>query len=152
MTFVVLVRHGEAYPSLLDSQRVLTEKGKKETILVAKALKKLTLDFDYVFHSPKLRAKQTAEILAEVLGIGKVIERGDLLPESDPKSAVELIKNLEGKAIICGHLPHLARLFGLLYLGADDDKVIDIKNSGAIGLKKGHRWVLDFVIFPSLLS
>ena len=38
------------------------------------------------------------------------------------------------------------------HLGIDDDKVIDLRTSGEVGLKEGHRWGLDFVIYPSLLD
>ncbi len=152
MIYVVLLRHGEAYPSSVNPERPLTEKGVVETKKVAKALKKLSVNFDTVYHSPKLRAKQTAEVVAEELQITNLVETEELLPEADPQNIKELIENKEGKAIFCGHLPHLARLFGLLYLGIDNDKVIDLRTSGGVGLKKGHRWVLDFAIYPSLLD
>ncbi len=152
MIYVVLLRHGEAFPSSVDPRRPLTEKGKWETLLVAKVLKKLPVRFDVVYHSPKLRAKQTAEIVARELGISKLVERDDLLPESDPKTVKELVEREEGKAILCGHLPNLARIFSLLYLGIDNDKAIDLRTSGGVGLKKGNGWVLDFVVFPSLLE
>lgn len=152
MIYVVLLRHGESYPSSVNPDRPLTEKGIKETEKVAKVLKRLGVSFDTIYHSPKLRAYQTAEIVAKELGIKNLVEIEELLPEADPTYVKELIERKEGKAIFCGHLPHLARLFGSLYLGVDDDRVIDLKTSGGVGLKKGHRWVLDFVIYPSLLD
>lgn len=152
MIYVVLLRHGEAYPSSVNPERPLTEKGVVETEKVAKALKRLGIQFNVVYHSPKLRAKQTAEIVARELGVNNLVETEALLPEADPEEVRKLAEEGEGKAVLCGHLPHLARLFGLLYLGIDDDKVIDLRTSGGVGLKKGHRWVLDFVIYPSLLD
>lgn len=152
MIYVVLLRHGEAYPSSVNPERPLTEKGVVETKKVARALKRLGIHFDAIYHSPKLRAKQTAEIVAKELGVNNLIETEVLLPEADPKEVEKIVREGEGKAVFCGHLPHLARFFGLLYLGIDDDKVIDLRTSGGIGLKKGHRWVLDFVIYPSLLD
>ena len=152
MIYVVLLRHGEAFSSAVNPERPLTERGVLEMQKTAKALKKLSVSFDAIYHSPKLRAKQTAEIVAKELGIKSLIETEELLPEADPQRIKELIEIKEGKAILCGHLPHLARLFGLLYLGIDDDNALDLKTSGAVGLKRGQRWILDFVIFPSLLD
>ncbi len=53
---------------LNDSQRPLTDDGRAETRMMANALKKLNAKPTMVVSSPLTRARQTAEIILEVLG------------------------------------------------------------------------------------
>ena len=78
-----LVRHGIAHDHIggaiqSDFQRPLTEEGKKETHLVALALKKLKVQPDLIVSSALTRAEQTAKILNEVL----VARQGQVLTEA----------------------------------------------------------------------
>ena len=54
-----------------DSQRPLTDKGKKKMRQIAKGLRALGVEFDLILSSPYVRAKETAEILADVFKIKK---------------------------------------------------------------------------------
>ena len=48
-----------------DSQRPLTDKGKKKMVQIAKGIRALNVKFDLVLSSPYVRANETAEILAD---------------------------------------------------------------------------------------
>jgi phosphohistidine phosphatase len=66
------LRHGEAdWPNWTkpDDERPLTERGRKEMKRVAKFLDRLKFSADAILTSPLPRASQTAEIVAERLGI-----------------------------------------------------------------------------------
>src|SRR4029077_11167012 len=66
------LRHGEAdWPDWdkPDDERPLTERGRKEMKRVAKLLERLKFSADAILTSPLPRASQTAEIVAERLGI-----------------------------------------------------------------------------------
>jgi phosphohistidine phosphatase len=66
------LRHGEAdWPNWdkPDNERPLTERGRKEMKRVAKFLDRLKFSADAILTSPLPRASQTAEIVAERLGI-----------------------------------------------------------------------------------
>jgi phosphohistidine phosphatase len=66
------LRHGEAdWPNWdkPDDERPLTERGRKEMRRVAKFLERLKFAPDVILTSPLPRASQTAEIVAERLGI-----------------------------------------------------------------------------------
>ena len=66
------LRHGEAdWPNWNkpDDERPLTERGRKEMKRVAKFLQRLKFSADAILTSPLPRASQTAEIVAERLGI-----------------------------------------------------------------------------------
>jgi len=65
-----LLRHGIAVePGTTgfekDSERPLTPKGQHQLRQIAAAMKKMDLRFDLILSSPFLRAKQTAEIIAD---------------------------------------------------------------------------------------
>ncbi len=49
-----------------DSERPLTDKGRKKMRQIAKALRHLGVEFDLILSSPYVRACETAEILADV--------------------------------------------------------------------------------------
>src|SRR5437867_12557381 len=66
------LRHGEAdWPNWdkPDDERPLTERGRKEMKRVAKFLERLKFSADAILTSPLPRASQTAEIVADRLGI-----------------------------------------------------------------------------------
>ena len=71
-----LLRHGIAVEPGTpgcekDSERPLTPKGKRQLRQIAAAMKKMDLRFDLILSSPFLRARQTAEIIAESLTLKK---------------------------------------------------------------------------------
>src|SRR6266542_1252766 len=69
-----------------DSQRPLMEKGKKRMRQIAKGLHALGVEFDLVLSSPYVRAKETAEILAEVFETKTDIAYSEnLIPMGDPE-------------------------------------------------------------------
>ena len=61
--YLLLVRHGEANPDSSDDQRELSPKGVAEVTQLAQTLKEAKISLELIYHSNKLRAKQTAEIL-----------------------------------------------------------------------------------------
>lgn len=65
-----LVRHGiaaDATPAMSDADRPLTAEGMRKFRRCVKGLKRLDPGITHVFSSPLLRARQTAEILIDVL-------------------------------------------------------------------------------------
>lgn len=67
-----LLRHGDAEDEAAsgrDFDRRLTPEGIKRMRAEAQGMKALGLTFDIVFTSPLLRARETAEIVAEMLGL-----------------------------------------------------------------------------------
>ncbi len=109
----VFVRHGKAQAretGLPDEDRRLTGKGRRRVRQVSRSLKCGLIDLRdvQIWSSPVRRAKETAEILAKVLKVEKVlfhpaIASGDLhelmrdLQESPDKATL----------LIVGHEPHL---------------------------------------------
>jgi phosphohistidine phosphatase len=135
-----LMRHGIATERiggaiLNDSQRPLTEEGKAETKLVALGLKRLAIKPDLVVTSPLVRAKQTAEIIIDVLGAKDDLKVTDALAPGG--AASDLYKFLRQfnqpqapqEVFLVGHEPDMGRLAGtLLWAGPELD--IPFKKAG----------------------
>ena len=64
---IYLVRHGEAVSEKLDPKRPLTSSGREEVQRIGRLAAAKNVKVSAIFHSGILRAKQTAEILAEHL-------------------------------------------------------------------------------------
>ena len=112
-----LMRHGIAVPrqdstSASDRERPLTEKGIKRMRRAVKGLSVLKIRFDRILTSPLRRARQTAEIVAETLGIqGPHEELEELAPDSSPEQFISRIAGYPpGKLLLVGHQPLLGEI------------------------------------------
>ena len=139
---LLLVRHahaGDRDPSQWpdDTQRPLTDKGRKTHAKVARTLRNLELAPELMLTSPWLRAMQTAEIKREVM----------LLPEppvpttalaDDPdlaRIAAEVGPRAERSVVaLVGHSPWLEELAALLLTGSDRGLRNDFPKSGVLAL------------------
>jgi phosphohistidine phosphatase len=117
---VHFVRHAQAVErsaELPDEHRHLTCRGRKRFRLVAARLKKTGIDPDYIITSPKVRAVQTAEILAETLRFsGEVQVSAALATGPDPASLRNILEQRKAanEIVIVGHEPGLGETVGEL--------------------------------------
>lgn len=108
-----LVRHGvaaDAGPASCpdDASRPLTAEGLEKTRRGARGLLALGIHPEVLFSSPRLRALQTARLIAEVLGGLKVKSTEELEPDADPRAILKTLAGLAPtEAMVVGHLPHL---------------------------------------------
>jgi phosphohistidine phosphatase len=116
-----LLRHAEAEPhgTRADAERRLTERGEQQARAAGIALRRLGPEFDAVLFSPRVRARETAELAAE----GWSEEQRALLREHAPLShgfdaaqALEAIRALadDGRLLLVGHEPDMSRVVGEL--------------------------------------
>ncbi len=143
-----IVQHGEAMKKGENEERPLTEKGRKNTEKIAKFLVG-KIKVSYIIHSKKLRARQTAEIFADYLGV-ETREEENLEPLADPNIWAEKLNEIDEDIMVVGHLPHLSKLSAILLLGSDED-IIEFKNSGVICLHRQDLWKIEFIITPDIL-
>ena len=110
------MRHGEAAPHSFsgDAARALTEKGEQEVQVVAKGLLLAGFSIAEIWHSPYVRAVQTAQIVAEGLGVERLVENASLTPDSHPSAVIESIREGKGELMIVSHLPLIPELSRLL--------------------------------------
>jgi phosphohistidine phosphatase len=64
-----LLRHAEAQEGARDDARPLTERGQRQAKAAGLALRRLGVHLDACLCSPKVRARQTAELACEALGV-----------------------------------------------------------------------------------
>jgi phosphohistidine phosphatase len=156
-----IIRHAiavEEDPSGDDSQRALTEKGAKKMRQIAKGLRMLGTEFDLILSSPYVRAKETAEILADVFKMKKKLEFSDhLVPMANPNLLISEIneKYTVDSLALVGHEPYLSTLVGLLVAdGAAMD--ITFKKGGVCRLSTDdlhhtRRATMDWLLTPGVL-
>jgi phosphohistidine phosphatase len=141
-----------------DSQRPLTDKGRKKMRQIAKGLRNLGVEFDLILSSPYVRARETAEVLADVFKMKKKIAFSDnLIPLGNPELLITEVNekySVDSIAVV-GHEPHLSTLVGLLT--AENAKIdITLKKGGvcylsADDLHQEHRATLEWLLTPGIL-
>jgi phosphohistidine phosphatase len=108
-----VIRHAAAVPRdprTPDAARALTPEGRKKWRRAVRGLEKLGVTFDRVYHSPWLRAVETAEDLVDLVEGDTVVTKG--LARAP---APALLAELEGDRVaVVGHQPWLGELVGLL--------------------------------------
>ena len=141
-----------------DSQRPLTDKGRKKMRQIAKGLRNLGVEFDLILSSPYIRAKETAEILADVFKMKKILFSDNLIPLGNPELLITEVneKHSVDSMAVVGHEPHLSTLVGLL--AAENAKFdITLKKGGvcylsADDLHHEHRATLEWLLTPGILT
>jgi phosphohistidine phosphatase len=131
-----LFRHGdaEAGEGKPDAERKLTEKGERQSTAAGKALKKLGVELDVCLTSPKVRAKQTAELACEQLGCP--VEEDDRLKGGD-FDPLELAAG-RGEVMLVGHEP-------------DFSQAVALATGSRVKMKKGGIAAIDDHILHMLL-
>lgn len=130
-----LIRHAiaeERRAGLPDAQRALTQRGRERFAAVVQSLDLARFRFDRVYHSPWLRAVQTAELLSPILD-GPLISTDGLA--QSPGSA--FFGSLEGERVACvGHEPWMSDALALLTVGNPDGSWLRFKK-GAVAWLRG---------------
>jgi phosphohistidine phosphatase len=155
---VYLMRHGTAVDRAdpacpPDPARPLTSEGRRRTSAAAKGLAAFGVVPVQIWTSPYLRAKETADIVREMLRAPlPPIETEALLPGAAPERIQSELRQARLDSVLCvGHLPHLDRLIAFL-LGAARD-VSALKKAGVACLEwppRGHATLL-WLATPRLL-
>jgi phosphohistidine phosphatase len=149
-----LVQHGIPKPESEDPQKPLSEIGKNEVEKVAKALKKSGVKVSKIFHSGKLRAKETAEILGDYLnppeGIG---EAEGLNPLDPPDIWANKLSEIREPIMLVGHLPHLQKLCSFLVVKDPERPIVKFRQGGVVALERSEEeeWIILWTLYPDFL-
>jgi phosphohistidine phosphatase len=149
-----LMQHGEAKAESDDFARPLTQRGRQEVERVARYAAGLRLGIPLVEHSGKLRARQTAEIVASCLEPRpRVEERPGLAPSDDPGDLARALQGASEPRLVVGHLPHLARLTSLLVVGDATRPILAFRMGALVALEgEAGSFRLRFVLPPELVA
>jgi phosphohistidine phosphatase len=150
-----LAQHAQAAAKDVDPQRPLTERGRRDIRKVAAFIKPLDIAVDYLWHSGKKRAAQTAEALAEVVKTNKPPAARDRLGPLDGVTPLaDELASAAGNIMIVGHLPFLAKLASLLLTGLESAESVAFKQGGIVclGRTDENRWQVQWMVTPDLLA
>lgn len=152
---VYLVRHGDAVSSEVDPQRPLSEQGRADILKIASFIRPLEIFVEHVWHSGKLRAAQTAEILAGAVDVEKnCSSRQGLRPNDDVSTIAEELEAYDNNLMIVGHLPFVGYLSSLLTAGNEIADVVAF-DAGAIAClnrRDPGQWHVEWTIMPRFLT
>jgi phosphohistidine phosphatase len=140
-----LLRHADAEPhgTRADSERRLTERGERQARLAGIALGRLHVNVEAILVSPKVRARQTAELASEDWGEGlqsltqappPLQTHAPLAGGFDAAQALDALAGTdpEGNLMVVGHEPDLSGVVAEL-TGA----CIDLKKGGLAVVRLG---------------
>ena len=112
------LRHGEAERGEPDFDRRLTEKGKRQSRDAGKALAALGVQIEVCLASPRVRARDTAVLACEALGVEVTIEDRLSGGSFDPLDVTAGLDNV----LLVGHEPDFSDAIAQLTGGGVDMK------------------------------
>jgi phosphohistidine phosphatase len=127
------LRHGDAEDGSDDFARKLTEKGRRQSRDAGAALDALGVELDVCLSSPRVRARETAELACEYLDVEIAIEER---LQGGHFDALDLAARLDD-VLLVGHEPDFSDAVAAL-TGAR----IDMKKGGLAGVEDGELKVL----------
>jgi phosphohistidine phosphatase len=107
-----------------------------------------------VIHSGKLRARQTAEILAQTVQPREPPAAHEGLAPNDPVMPfADLVATWSEDSLVVGHLPFMARAVCLLLTGDEEHAVVGFRPGGLVCLEREEDgpWSLAWMLRPELL-
>ncbi|MGB7292606.1 MAG: phosphohistidine phosphatase SixA [Thermodesulfobacteriota bacterium] len=156
--YFYLVRHGEAKNELEDPLRPLSAEGRQGVERVTAYLSRLGTRPEEIKCSEKLRAKETAEIIAGGLSIGDRVKAiKGLAPNDDVNPVADLLCSEERSLMLVGHLPFLSRLLSLLLITDSERSIVGFQPGTVVCLNRddaikfptpGNGWMVRWVLSP----
>jgi len=153
-----LLRHADATHGFPDADRALSTKGVKQMQALAHSIKpKAITEIKSIWHSPLLRAKQTAALFAENFDLNcTVSEREELVPGGSIESLACELETLNEDTLLVGHNPHMEALTSFLLKRNSHPAMITFKKAGIVCLEycshPDQSWILQWYAPPCLLS
>ena len=149
------LRHADAIDGADDDARPLSPSGKKQAREVGRFLKRAGIEFDRVYSSPLVRAKQTAEIVLDICGSTKLELASALLNETSQAKFDEWLQDVPDAEHVClvGHAPSLPQRLRQL-LGLTASEAFKLPKAGLACLETENRCTatLKFFVTPKLLA
>jgi phosphohistidine phosphatase len=113
-----LVHHGDAVGPDVDPQRPLSMRGRQNVERLAADAAARGVKPAVIWHSGKLRAKQTAEAFWRACNpFAEFSATRDLQPDDSPDWIRDRLRGESRDIMIAGHYPHLPALLALLVGG-----------------------------------
>jgi phosphohistidine phosphatase len=138
---IYLVHHAEAVGPEVEPQRPLSVQGRVHAEELAAAAAAHGVKPEVIWHSGKLRARQTAEPFRRLCNpLAEFAAIRGLQPTDPPNSISDLVAGETREILLVGHMPNLPRVLTLLVTGAQSP-LLSFPLHGAIALEAtGERW------------
>lgn len=146
-----LVHHGDAVGPDVDVRRPLSAPGLASVERLASLAATRGAKPQVVWHSGKLRAKQTAEAYWRACNaLAEFSATRDLQPDDQPSWIRDRLRFEPRDLLLAGHYPHLPRLLSLLRGGTDDTSA-PFPQHGIVALRTdddGETWTEEWRLDP----
>lgn len=146
-----LAHHGDAVGPDVNPMRPLSDRGRVEVDMLAQQAAERGAKPDVIWHSGKLRARQTAEAYLKRCNPLAAFSAARGLQPTDPTNWI--VDALAGEAkpiMLVGHFPHLPRLLGRLTSGNPDSNPAEFPLNGIVALEDVQgRWIERWRLGPS---
>ena len=110
-----LVHHGDAVGPEVDARRPLSAPGREHVERLAAEAAARGMKPEIVWHSGKLRARQTAEAFWRTCNaLADFSATKDLQPDDPPSWMADRLRGEARDLLITGHFPYLPRLLAVL--------------------------------------
>jgi len=150
-----LVQHGNAVSKDENPDRPLSKQGRTDVARVADFARPLKITVDYLWHSKKSRAVQTAQLLAKAVKVKKGLsERDDINPNDEITALLKDLSKVDGDIMVVGHMPFLSRLASELLSGSEAANTVRFRQGGILCLNydKDTGWQIEWMITPDILT
>jgi phosphohistidine phosphatase len=148
---VYLVHHAEAVGPDVDPQRPLSPLGRQQAEKIALEAARRGVRPDVIWHSGKLRARQTAKIFWRACNpLAEFAAARDLQPADRPTTMRDRLRHEPRTVMLVGHFPHLPALLALLLEHADGQ--VPFPPHGIVTLRtddEGDSWTEEWRIAPN---
>ena len=148
------MRHAEAEAhAASDHVRVLTKRGIARTETAARVLKNMSIQPKHIYASPRVRATQTAEIVAGALGV-MVEVREEVNFDFSREKVEQMITGLnpEDEVMFVGHEPTMSEVVGALTGGLITMKKGGLARVDVVSLGTPLRGRLVWLIAPKVFD
>lgn len=152
-----LVQHGHAVSEDEDPLRPLSEWGRTEVGRVASFLAGARVHVARVIHSGKARARDSALLLAEALGPGRVVEEANfgLAPNDSSGALADAIAGWTEDVMVVGHMPFMGRMVSRLVADAEGNPLTRFQPGAVVCLEReagGDGWTIAWMVTPDLVG
>ena len=152
---LLLIRHGSATNSHDDDARGLTEFGRMESASIATWIKTLCFNKPSIWHSEKVRAKETAAIILEGAGWDSTLKEVPGLRPSSPVGEMAIrIAAEDSDLVLVGHMPFMSAMASELVTGGQLETHWNFETCAALCLERMGvgQWVVCGFTMPSQLT
>ena len=153
-----LIRHADALDSEDDFARQLSSRGRGQIDRMVKFFRANDiLKPEDVWHSPLVRARETAQLLGEGLGWTKPFRKTAILePDRDPQEVIAELTGVTRGLALVGHEPLLSALGTLLVSGSPWPLAFTMRKGDVLALERGNDpsapWIERWHLGPKMIG